>query len=1231
MNIIVVDIENPEARNMKNRTSYNKFITIGLIVIIIIILMLPPSASELVLENSAKSTNLRYIELDHTNSDTPDPTNQDNPTSKSASISQISTPGYIFPATVNDHSGIAVDYNNNGIEDFIERMSPTYSDHEYIDAIVTLTEPVSDQLVKKLETLGCIIDHKFSIIDAVGVTIPTNKLPEIGRLPTIEMIQSIHEVKPHLAQGVPIVKASQDILKSAGYNGLTGEGVTIAVLDSGIDGDHSTFGNRIIAFRDFISGNNDLDPTNGMNAYDSGYHGTMTSSCAAGSGAYKGVAIGSYIIGVAVWSTYQMVQGIEWCVNNKNKDFNQDGEPDGPDIITMSLGLATNQRTYLDTAAESAMDQGVLFVTSAGNDGPGSGTVTSPATSSKVISVGAINKNKNIADFSSRGPGPGGILKPDVVAPGVAITCAYPGNTWTSGGYGTSFSCPIVAGIAALLLQYDPELSPYEIKQVLHDSAEDRGDSGPDNTYGWGIANAVAALDLVLKVKSIVASEYSVVEDTKLVFSATASGTNVKEFDWDFDNDGDFDLTTETGTASYTYTNAGEYEIRVRITNTQGKTAENSIIITVNNRKPTASLEIDSVSEYLYEDQPIAFNSSQSWDTISDINDLEFSWSFDGGLNFTDYSKENKTIQHIFKHTGQYNIKVKVRDDNNEEEEEEVTIIIYNMKPTADAGGDKIALEDEIIHFSGFNSIDTKTDLMTLKYVWDFGDGIKGYEMNMTHSYLSEYNNKVYTVTLTVTDNDNERSQDKIKVTVYNQPPIILPLEDKIGDEDTLIEFYGMANDSKNDQTLLKYKWIFDDGESTDWLEEPTAFHSYSEVGTYHPEFQVLDPKDAVSSKTFNVTIYNIDPIADFTMNKSKAEEDELIKFNASVSYDTVSDIESLKYAWDFGDGSIGHGMMINHQFCKTGSYSIILTITDDDGATASIEKRVSVTNRDPIAVIKIDKDEFEIDELVRVYGHDSKDTPSDQFNLTYSWNFGDDTGWDLAGINATHKYSKAGNYEIRLKVEDDDGGFNIKKVTIQVIAEEEKEDIFANPTMENSGLLIYALLGVLVVILILILLSLWMYYRNKKGIFGKLEKTIKDRKLKKSVSNVQQPGMAGPGGPSAPVPGYPGMTPEQLQFYYGMPPSQAQQPGVVGSPPQGWPQTSMPIQPIRPIPQQESSGTNIEPTDGRVQLQSSGFRSPQMLPAPQQQAPSKDAPPDTELEKKRKETENSLDYMYES
>ncbi|GAA2584854.1 S8 family serine peptidase [Streptomyces roseoviolaceus] len=260
---------------------------------------------------------------------------------------------------------------------------------------------------------------------------------------------------------------------SAGYDG---KGVKIAVLDTGVDATHADLKGQVIGAKNF---------TTSPDATDKVGHGTHVASIAAGTGKksggkYKGVAPGAKILNGKVLddggfgSDSEILAGIEWAA------------AEGADVINMSLGGGDTPATDpLEAAVNKLSDEkGVLFAIAAGNEGDfGEQTIGSPGSAAAALTVGAVDDKDKLADFSSRGPGMDGALKPDVTAPGVDITAASaPGNQIAQevgenpAGYmsisGTSMATPHVAGAAAILKQQHPEWKHAELKGALTGSTK---------------------------------------------------------------------------------------------------------------------------------------------------------------------------------------------------------------------------------------------------------------------------------------------------------------------------------------------------------------------------------------------------------------------------------------------------------------------------------------------------------------------------------------------------------------------------------------------------------------------------------------------------------------------------------------------------------------------------------------------------------------------------------------
>ncbi|GLF99330.1 S8 family peptidase [Streptomyces yaizuensis] len=263
-----------------------------------------------------------------------------------------------------------------------------------------------------------------------------------------------------------------------------GTGVKIAVLDTGIDTSHPDLAGRVVAERNFSSA-----PGTG----DRRGHGTHVASAAAGTGAasggtHQGVAPGATLLNGKVLndhgsgSTSGILAGIDWAVAQ------------GADVINMSLGGDDSPGIDPMEALVNkyTAEKGILFAIAAGNSGSGPSTVDSPGSAAGALTVGAVDDDNAIADFSSRGPRfDGGGVKPDVTAPGVAVTAAAATGTGSATGNpppgytnkdGTSMAAPHAAGAAAILKQQHPDWTGSRIKAALTGSA----DPGPYGVWEQG-------------------------------------------------------------------------------------------------------------------------------------------------------------------------------------------------------------------------------------------------------------------------------------------------------------------------------------------------------------------------------------------------------------------------------------------------------------------------------------------------------------------------------------------------------------------------------------------------------------------------------------------------------------------------------------------------------------------------------------------------------------------------
>ncbi len=287
-----------------------------------------------------------------------------------------------------------------------------------------------------------------------------------------------HQV--HLSSSVPLINAD-DLwaINDSQDRYIKGTGITVAILDTGIDYTHTNFGNctlqnvtdgncaRIAYAYDFV--NDDADVMDGH------MHGTHVAGIVGGQDAtYTGVApnVTFYI--------YKVCSDSGSCPDPAIISAIENATAAGVDIITMSFG----SQTYiggdgLETSLKSAHDAGILISASAGNDGPAYDSVSCPGCYDFVISVGSSTKGNSISSFSSRGwaytnhqtVNNTGV---DILAPGSSITSSVPNEGWYSAS-GTSMSCPHIAGVFALIKQAHPDWNQTQIYSAITNPAVDLG------------------------------------------------------------------------------------------------------------------------------------------------------------------------------------------------------------------------------------------------------------------------------------------------------------------------------------------------------------------------------------------------------------------------------------------------------------------------------------------------------------------------------------------------------------------------------------------------------------------------------------------------------------------------------------------------------------------------------------------------------------------------------------
>ena len=445
----------------------------------------------------------------------------------------------------------------------------------------------NENLLKKN---GADIKHNYHpFINAVAADLPDAAIVGLSNNPNISYIEPDSQAfalgEYDNSWGVDHIEA--DLVHPT----YTGDGITVAIIDTGINYNHPDLAANYVGGYDFV--NNDNEPL------DDNGHGTHVS------GTVAAVADGNGVIGTSptaglyglkvldsAGSGYysDIAAAIQWAANN------------GIHIASLSLGGSSDSQTLHD-AIIAADDAGLLIIAAAGNDGnpPGKGdNMSYPAKYNEVLSVGATDQNDNRASFSSTGN------ELDIMAPGVSILSTYQdGYAYASG---TSMATPHVSGVAALIFASDGTLSNSDVKQILINTADDLGTSGWDSKYGYGLVDADGAVsaepeptnDLPVVVIENPSDGSTFESGTSISFTGSATdnedGDLTSSLTWSSDLDGNIG----TGGSFTSVLSDGSHEITASVTDSYGATGSSTIQISVGSSVSSGTVTVDSITYSAY-------------------------------------------------------------------------------------------------------------------------------------------------------------------------------------------------------------------------------------------------------------------------------------------------------------------------------------------------------------------------------------------------------------------------------------------------------------------------------------------------------------------------------------------------------------------------------------------------------------------------------------------------------
>ena len=490
-------------------------------------------------------------------------------------------------------------------------------------------------------------------------------------------------------------------------------------------------------------------------------------------------------------------------------------------------------------------------------------------------------------------------------------------------------------------------------------------------------------------------------------------------FEWDFDGDGSWDSSHRTlPEARHSFTEPGTFY--AQFSYKLGRLrylATGTVTVRVENVPPVA---VASGDASVRQDATASFHSYGSSDTPSDRPRLEFSWDFGDGA--TSERSMSPIAEHVYTARDTYTVTLTVRDPHGGTATAILSIVVVNVAPTVEAGQDWDAVEDAPVQLSAVGN-DTPSDVATLWYRWDFGDGLGtdwSTSPSATHAYAAAM---TYVATVTVRDSARDTESDTLTVVVRNLPPsctIEQPASRATVPMDEPVRFVGSWSDTPSDLDALLCRWDFGDGAATEWARSSTmtVTHVYTDPGVRTVVLSTVDSDGAQADYQVVITVLNAVPVATVLRPGAQATVAEgLTLLLEGTAEDTASDSRSLVLEWVV-DGRVVPGQRAIVSFNTSGAHEAVLRAADRHGAVGEARVNITVRNLPPEVMASVGPLAVLVGEWLNLTA-EGDDTPSDRSSLSVEWDLGDgnvSSEWSLA-----HNYSRAGTYRVTVTVTDDD------------------------------------------------------------------------------------------------------------------------------------------------------------------------------------------------------------------
>lgn len=492
-------------------------------------------------------------------------------------------------------------------------------------------------------------------------------------------------------------------------------------------------------------------------------------------------------------------------------------------------------------------------------------------------------------------------------------------------------------------------------------------------------------------------------------FNATSTGGSAPySYVWDF---GDASPTSSAQAPSHEYATPGTYSATVTVTDANGKTDSDQVSVEV---EAAEVFRVDVVANPTSGIAPLSVVFATQ--IQGGAAPYTYAWDFGDGT-----TSDNATPSHAFAAVGAYTVSLTLTDADGARAENTVTVnalapdaLIVNPTASPDHG-----IAPQEVQFQAGASGGSGA----LAYQWNFGDGRTSQEKNPRHTYLSSGN---YTVSLVVTDVLGSSANGSLTVEIGSDlvPSASASASRQNGIAPLTVELFGSASGG---DAPLSYKWTFSDAPARVVGTKNTS-HTFNTPGTHTATFLVTDADGDTDSAVVTVTMRdNLTP----SVTASATPTSGVAPLSVNFSAIAVSGDAPYNYSWSFGDGSAPSSRQNpSHIYSSAGTYSATVTVTDNDGDTASDTVQVSVSsNSVPAVSASVDQDTGIAPHTVQL----SASATGGDGTLSYEWIFGDSTP-NATGANVSHTYSSTGYYEPKVIVTDADGDTASATVPVLVL-----------------------------------------------------------------------------------------------------------------------------------------------------------------------------------------------------